>query len=426
MTNFFRFASLVLVVSSIGFTISTRNPAAETKPTSKELNALATQPYGKNWGLNKFIGVNAYEAWKTTQGSKDIVVAVVDTGIDLNHPSLTSNLWTNPGESGLDQNGRNKATNKVDDDADGLVDNVHGWDFVQESDVNSDYHGHGTHVAGIIAATVDMKAGRGGVAPRVKVSGYTYYVSDGNVDKNPTAKKLMAQGLSRSEALNNHAMSKLNAENTKKALVQAIKDGAQIINYSGGGSNPDDEEKAAIELAGKKGILVIVAAGNERSDMDQPGRDYYPCNYNLPNIICVGNIDSHGQIPSSSNKGIKYVHVFAPGQDIFSTLPGGQFGPMTGTSQATAFVSGVAALILSQDPSLTPKQVKNLIMNTVDKVDSLKHDCLSQGKVNAAAALAGIKDPNNYLFNEEQIKKTLLAEKVKKNTRFVSSEELKW
>lgn len=421
MTNFYRLAGIVLAISSLTYTVGSRNPAGDKKITSKEFYELSNTPFGKNWGLNKVIGVNAYEAWKTTQGSSDIVVAVVDTGIDFTHPNLKNNAWSNPGESGVDSLGRNKETNGVDDDGDGFVDNVHGWDFVQEKDLNSDAHGHGTHVAGIIAATVDMKTGRGGVAPKVKVSGYSYFISEGNIMNNPTGKKLIEQGMSSLMAVRSERINKLNADNTTKALRKAVQDGAKIINYSGGGPQPDSDERRALEMARDKGILVIVAAGNEREDMDKPGNSYYPCNYHLSNIICVGNIDSKGEIPASSNKGIKFVHVFAPGQDIYSTVPGGGFGKMTGTSQSTAFVSGVAALILSQNPELKPEQVKNLIMNTSDKVESLKYECLSQGKVNAAAALAGLTNPSNFQFNETDIQKKLLAEK-KQSSRTISSD----
>lgn len=418
MTNFNRLAGLMLVILSI--TSLNQERTIASKLTPQELRELAVLPLGKNWGLNKFIGVNAYEAWKTTQGSSEITVAVVDTGIDLNHPNLKNNLWTNPGETGVDSLGRDKNTNGVDDDGDGLVDNIHGWDFVQDQDLTIDHHGHGTHVAGIIAATVDLKSGRGGVAPKVKVSGYSYYISEGNVTKNTTGKRMIMNGQSLSEVVRSSTIARLNSENTTKALRQAIKDGANIINYSGGGMNPDPEERAVLELARDKGILVVVAAGNEHSDMDLPHNSYYPCNYHLSNIICVGNLNSQGEIPSSSNKGIKYVHVFAPGEDIYSTLPGGGFGKMTGTSQATAFVSGVAALILSKNPTLKPEQVKNLIMNTSDKMDSLKLECLSQGKVNAAAALSGLEDLKNLEFNEAVVQKKLLAEKQQQG-RIISS-----
>jgi subtilisin family serine protease len=420
MTNFYRLAGLGLAIISLNYYTTVSRNLAGHKLTPQELRKLAVQPLGKNWGLNKFIGVNAYEAWKTTQGNSEITVAVVDTGIDLHHPNLKNNIWTNPGETGVDRFGRDKATNGVDDDGDGLVDDVHGWDFVQNKDLSTDYHGHGTHVAGIIAATVDMQSGRGGVAPKVKVAGFTYYISEGNVAKNEIGKKMLETGASLHSVVNSQAIAQLNAQNTTKALLQAVKSGAQIINYSGGGMNPDSEEKAVLEQARDKGILVVVAAGNEHGDMDNDVNSYYPCNYHLSNIICVGNINSRGEIPPSSNKGIKFVHVFAPGEDIYSTVPGGGFGKMTGTSQATAFVSGVAALILSQNPHLTPVQVKNLIMNTSDKMESLKFDCLSQGKVNAAAALAGLNNPKNFEFNEAKIQKKLLAGKEKQD-RIISS-----
>lgn len=392
MTNSIKILIGILLLSTITSKITTRTIASEKIPL-KELKELALKPYGKNWGLNAIIGVSAYEAWKTTQGSNEVMVAVVDTGIDITHPALKNALWRNPGETGpwepaneqeklAAPNCHDKSCNKIDDDHNGLTDDVNGWDFVRNQNVQQDDHGHGTHVAGIIAAGADMKAGRGGVAPKVKISAYSYFLTPNNVADNEQGKQLLAQGWDRNSAANK--LSYLNVSNTTKALTQAVNNDANIINYSGGGYAPEAAERAALKLAQDKGILVVVAAGNGDDynhgiDMDQKSKSkYYPCAYGLDNIICVGNVDAYGQIASSSNQGIADVQVFAPGMNIYSTWPGGGFNSLTGTSQATAFVSGVAALILSQKVSFTKTQAEHLWLNLTQlKLTSPQQENLS-------------------------------------------------
>lgn len=418
--------------------VSETTPVQEKKLTLNEIYKLAYYPSQKNWGLNKYIGVDAYEAWKQTQGSENIVVAVVDTGIDVTHAKLKSAMWVNQNEKGpwvpknkteSDLAGewcQDKSCNKIDDDNNGLIDDTNGWDFVKGQSISLDNHGHGTHIAGIIAAQVDMEKGTGGVAPKVKISGYRYYIeSDEAFMETPEAKEMFKKGKTVQEALK--IKDSLNLTNTIKALRQAVKHGANIINYSGGGYSSDSEELSVLKEAEEKGILVVVAAGNgtdignQPVDMDSSFSKYYPCAYNLKNIICVGNITFEGKPASSSNLGVNNIHVFAPGKDIYSTLPYNKMGPMTGTSQATAFVSGVAALILSKNPQLKPEQVKNLIMNTVDKEEGIKYSTLSRGKVNASKALSGIDNPELLLFDKNKQLALIKAEKEQEKNRSISN-----
>lgn len=272
----------------------------------------------KKWGLKH---TQAKDAWKITRGDKDIVVAVIDTGIDVNHPDIKKNLWTNRGEQGVDKNGNNKATNGIDDDNNGFVDDVYGWNFVANNNDLSDNHGHGTHIAGIVGAEGGNNIGISGVAPQVSLMILKYY--------DPTS-----QGND-------------NLKNTIKAIEYAVKMNAHIINYSGGGLEPSAQELAAIKKARDKGILFVAAAGNESSNSDD--QKYYPADYELDNIISVTAIDKNSNVLSSSNYGVNTVDVAAPGNDIYSTLPGGQYGVMTGTSQATAFVTGVGALLMGHN-----------------------------------------------------------------------------
>ncbi len=309
------------------------------------------------WGLAM---TDSAKAWNVTKGSKDIVIAIIDTGADIRHPSLQSNLWVNKGEIGTDKNGRDKASNGVDDDGNGYIDDVHGWNFVGNSSKVEDNHGHGTHIAGIIGGYSQDGKGITGVAPRVSLMILKYY------DANSTGAD--------------------NLRNTVRAIRYAVDKGAQIINYSGGGLEPSDEEKKAIELAQEKGILFVAAAGNERSNSDIKG--YYPADYGLSNIISVTAIDKSKNVLPTSNYGVKTVDIAAPGNDIYSTIPGGKFSYMTGTSQATAFVTGVAALVMANNRDLKPKQVIKHITSTGDIETTLEGKTKTQRRLNSYRALA--------------------------------------
>jgi subtilisin family serine protease len=237
---------------------------------------------------------------------------------------------------------------------------VHGWDFVNNKAIVIDNHGHGTHIAGIIGAVGGNGIGISGVSPKVSIMPLKYY--------DPTSK------------------GNDNLKNTVRAIQYAVKKKVQIINYSGGGTEPDDQEFSAIKLARDNGILVVAAAGNERSNSDLA--PYYPADYSLDNIISVTAINTSAQVLASSNYGSKSVHIAAPGENIYSTLPNGQFGLMTGTSQATAFVTGVAALILSHNKEFNYAQVKKQIISTADELPELRGKTSTSGKLNSYAALA--------------------------------------
>jgi thermitase len=300
----------------------------------------------RNWGLAE-TAASAERAWKITQGSPSVVVAVIDTGIDPEHPDLKPNLWKAPGS---------RATP------------VYGWDFVNRAPNPTDPHGHGTHIAGIIGALSNPKSGTSGVAPKVQIMPIRYYSE-------------IAPG-------------SINLANTIKALHYAIDNGAKIINYSGGGPEYSEEEFQAMKKAEARGVLIVAAAGNEHNNTDREDRRYYPAAYQskgLRNIITVASIDSENKILPSSNWGVRSVDVAAPGEGILSTIPGNRYGKMTGTSQATAFVSGVAALILSKAPHLTPSQVKDIIVRSATRLAGLAGKVASGGKINALQALTLIE-----------------------------------
>ncbi len=176
-----------------------------------------------------------------------------------------------------------------------------------------------------------------------------------------------------------------NLKNTIKAINYAVDNNADIINYSGGGAEFSAGEYAALKRAESKGILIVAAAGNERSDADR--NLYFPAAYTLSNIISVTAIDERGQVLPSSNWGVKKVHIAAPGQSILSTLPGHGYGFMTGTSQATAFVSGIAALIMSENHSMRMEKVKTLIEDFSSKISPTRWKTKTGAKANAFLAL---------------------------------------
>ena len=250
--------------------------------------------------------------------SKDVIVAIIDTGLDFNNPELSQNLWTNPGESGLDSRGNDKAENGLDDDGNGFIDDVHGWDFVKHKPQAQDHHGHGSHIAGLVLSQIKKTA----LGPKVKLMILKYY----------------DQSFLSTDTLGH----------TIKAFNYATQMGAHIINYSGGGAQANGAEYLALQQANEKGLFVTAAAGNDGRDLAQ-GK-FFPANYPLPNILSVTAVDSTHELLSTSNFSSQYVKLAAPGKNQISWLPGSHLGPMTGTSQATALATGAAASFLIQRP----------------------------------------------------------------------------
>jgi thermitase len=339
-------------------------PQVVQKKQAQESKVIMNDPaLNRNWGLqgsDKDASIKIDRAWNISQGSRDIIVAVIDTGVDASHPDLKKNLWVNKGETGKDISGRDKATNGIDDDKNGFIDDVHGWNFVTHTSDLADNHGHGTHIAGIVGAEGGNGIGTTGIAPKVSLMVLKYY--------DPKARGTD------------------NLKNTIKAIEYAVANKAHIINYSGGGLDFSQPEFEAVKKARDAGILFIAAAGNERSNSDYA--HYYPANYPLSNIISVTAINKAQKVLSSSNFGVETVHIAAPGEGIFSTLPKNRYGYMTGTSQATAFVTGVAALIMSNNREFSYKQVRTQILETSDRLPGMEKKTKTAGVLNSWAALA--------------------------------------
>lgn len=288
-----------------------------------------------SWGINPEnpASINLLEAWKHFKKKKEIVVAVVDTGIDPEHPFLEKNIFVGSG--------------KVDT-------SNFGVDFSKDKKSKGaplDQHGHGTHVAGIIKS----------IDPDVKILALKYY--------NPAAS------------------GQDNLNSTVEALRYAVESNVDVINYSGGGPEAAIEELRILKEAEKKGILVVAAAGNEESNIDDKRKAYFPASYGLKNIISVTAHDEDLKILSSSNYGKSTVDIFAPGYRIKSSLQNGRAGYLTGTSQATAFVTGVAALIKSQFPQIPNDKIKEIIKASARKEPSMEGKCSTGGRLDAGSAL---------------------------------------
>jgi len=317
---------------------------------------------GLLWGLNNTGGifggaadvdVDAPEAWNITTGSSGLVVAVIDTGIAMDHPDLTDAIWRNPGEV---------ADNGVDDDGNGYVDDVTGWNFIADSNDPTDDQFHGTHCAGIIAAQLNNGRGIAGVAPGVKLLPLKILDSQGAGDGADLIKAIDYLIKLRKRGLN-----------------------VRIMSASLGGGDDSPAISAIIRRAGDAGILLVAAAGNSASDND--AAPVYPASYDLSNVISVAALDSRGKLASFSNYGARSVHVAAPGVNIWSSIVFGFYLPFNGTSMAAPFVSGVAALVASQHPAYTPRQIRSRIMASVKPLEGLDGKMQQPGIVSAHLAV---------------------------------------
>jgi subtilisin family serine protease len=293
------------------------------------------------------IDIDAEKAWELTTGSQDVVVAVIDTGVDYTIKDLAPNIWVNEAE----QNGQAG----VDDDGNGFVDDIHGYDFVNTDGDPMDDHGHGSHCSGTIGAKGDDGEGVVGVNWNVRIMGLKFLSSSG--------------GGSLSDAV--------------MAIDYATNNGAHIMSNSWGGGGYSQALEEAIQRAEQAGILFVAAAGNHSANNDE--NPTFPANYELDNVMSVAAIDSAGDLASFSCYGKETVHVGAPGVNILSTTSSG-LKSWSGTSMATPHVSGVAALLLAYDPSLSYSEVKERLMTTARPISGLRNRVKS-GLVNAYHAL---------------------------------------
>lgn len=312
--------------------------------------------------------IDAPEAWDIQYDASSVVVAVIDTGVDYTHPDLAANIWTNSGEI---------AGNGIDDDNNGYIDDVHGYSFSEYTTDPMDDNGHGTHCSGTIGAVGNNSIGITGVAWNVQIM---------------PVKILDAYGYGyMSEAIN--------------GILYAADNGAKVANNSYGFTYPDSVYadmtlaplKDVLVAANDVGMLMAVAAGNDGFNFDS-GYFHVPANIPLPNILSVAATDYNDELADFSNYGSHGADLAAPGVNIYSTLPGNEYGFYSGTSMATPHVTGAAALLLAKRPDLTPAEVRTVLMQSSDQVSALQGKVKSNGRLNIHNALVALDDVSCPVF----------------------------
>ena len=301
--------------------------------------------------------INVLPLWQMgIRGSRNVVVAVIDTGIDWTHPDLVDNLYTNPGEIPGDG---------IDNDKNGFIDDVHGWNFEANTNNSNDDNNHGTHCAGTIGGVGNNAQGVVGVNWEVSLMPVKFLSAGGSGTLEGAI-----------NSINYATMMKVN-----------------VMSNSWGGGGFTESMKAAIEAARDMGIAFVAAAGNNSSNNNS--EPTYPAGYEVANVISVAASDNKDQIAGFSNWGSRTVHVAAPGVRVYSTTKGGTYNTFSGTSMATPHVSGIAALMWSAAPELTFAEIKERLIKTSDRVPSLERKSISKGRVNAYAAVNNIVPPND-------------------------------
>jgi subtilisin family serine protease len=302
-------------------------------------NDLTPEQYGPR-------NIEAPKAWAERSGdrSKAPLIAVIDSGMDYNHPDLAANVWVNPKEI---------AGNGIDDDGNGVIDDVHGYNAARKTGDPLDDGSHGTHVAGTVGAVGNNGQGVVGVAWQANLMGVKF-LEKGYGD--------LADAIA--------------------AITYADSQGARVTQNSWGGSVYN---QALVDTLAASPALHICAAGNSSQDSDiHPA---YPAAYQLPNIVAVAATDADDKLGEFSNYGIQAVDLAAPGVKILSTVPGGQLGVKSGTSMAAPHVSGATSLILEKFPKLSNKELKDRLLFSVDRLPHLEGKLVSGGRLNLASAL---------------------------------------
>jgi thermitase len=325
--------------------------------------------FENSWGLNNTGQTDNHEqvglagkdiqatlGWGVSTGLSSTVVAIVDSGIDLTHEDLLKNLWVNKGEI---------PDNQIDDDKNGFVDDINGWNFVSNTASVQDDFNHGSMCAGIIGAEANNQKGSRGINWQVS---------------------MMAV-----KALDNNGLG--TTENTVSAIQYAVQNGATIVNTSWGQTNYDQTLYDEVNFANQKGVIIVAAAGNDGKNNDSDPSPTYPAAFRLPNIIAVAAYDNRDNIADFSNYGPETVNIGAPGVGIFSTKIGGyDYGD--GTSYAAPFVSGTAALVKSFVPGLSMADLIDRLLETSEVISYYeKNNTATAGRISAYNALQNIRPP---------------------------------
>jgi subtilisin family serine protease len=293
--------------------------------------------------------IDAPEAWDISTGDPNFVIASIDTGVNYNHPDLAANAWVNPGEI---------AGNGIDDDGNGFVDDVRGWDFVNGDNNPMDDNGHGTHTSGTFGGVGNNSTGITGVNWQCKIMALKFLGAGG--------------GGQISDAV--------------LCLNYAVENNAKISNNSWGGGGFSSAMSAALNNARDNGHLFVAAAGNNSSNNDS--NPFYPATYTQDNIISVLSTTNNDQMSGFSNFGATTVDIGGPGSTVYSTF-NSSYAYLDGTSMATPHVAGVAALVWGVNPDWTYLEVKDRLMQSARPIGSLSGDCVTGGIVNAFAAING-------------------------------------
>jgi parallel beta-helix repeat protein len=299
--------------------------------------------FSSQWALDQEFDndIDAPEAWDIETGDEDIVIAVIDTGVDYYHPDLRDNIYINEDEI---------PGNRRDDDFNGYIDDVYGWDFYNKDNDPFDDQGHGTHCAGTASAVTNNEIGVAGVSWNCKIMPVKFLSSTGNGTT--------------TDGIN--------------AITYAANNGADVISMSWGGGFPSFLMESALRIAHSKGVVLVAAAGNDNSKAK-----HYPSGYE--DVISVAATDINNYRAYFSNYG-SWVDVAAPGVNIISTVPNNKYESYSGTSMACPHVAGLAGLILSKDNSLSPDRVRSIIEYSIDRLDPYDFP-LRRGKINAYKAL---------------------------------------
>ncbi|MDP9398132.1 MAG: S8 family serine peptidase [Actinomycetota bacterium] len=331
-----------------------RDPRVEYAVPNRRYAVADADPYAsRQWGLHapdSDVDIDHPEASGRAQGSPSVVVAVLDTGTDIGHPDLAGSVYTNAAQA--------KGRRGIDDDRNGYVDDVHGWDFLgNDPHVFDDpaEDEHGTHVAGILAARAGNGTGIAGVASGVTILPLKFIGRDGGYT---------------TDAI--------------EAIAYARRMGAQVINLSWGENAYDPALRDALA---RSGMLAVAAAGNKGQDSDV--RPFYPAAYSLPNVVSVTAVDAAGRLPKWANRGARSVELAAPGAGIVSTVPGG-YGYLDGTSMAAPHVAGVAALLAGTEPDLSSSRLADRLLATATALPALAGVTRTGDLVNAAAAVGAV------------------------------------
>jgi subtilisin family serine protease len=343
-----------------------------------ELAAVPNDPYlVQLWGLDnigQYAGIagddiDAVRAWNLSTGSSSIVAAVLDTGVDYTHPDLAANMWVNTLEAA--------GTPGVDDDGNGFIDDIYGYDFYNDDGDPMDDMGHGTHVAGTIGAVGNNGIGVVGVNWDVSIMALKFLNATGNGTVDDAVAAINYATMMRNEYVDG------SGDGTPGANVRVINASYRWVPYTF-----EATEYAAIGAFGTAGGLFVAAAGNESIDND--ATPAYPASYDLPNLIAVAATTSRDQLASFSNYGRTTVDLGAPGEYIMSTMPGNSYGLIAGTSMAAPHVTGVAALAWALNPTATMEQVRDAILAGAEPVPALKGITVTGGRLNAYATLQRI------------------------------------